>query len=420
MVQTSPKLLLIAALALGQAGCSALSLGTKIEKPIHADYSIESAAFRDSMGNLLNAPLVEGNEVVELLNGDRIFTSMLDAIKGARKTITFETFIWSSGVVGTMFVDALCERAEAGVKVHVMVDAVGSNKLKGKDIKKMEAAGVKFKKYNSPLSFKVFHANHRTHRKIMVVDGVVGFTGGVCFNDDWRGDAQPKRWRDTHFRVVGPVVGQLQASFADNWLQMMSEVLHGPDYFPHIKPEGDMTAQAFVSGPHGGAQGARLAYLLSFAAARKSIRISHAYFVPDKLVIKALCDARKRGVKVEVIFPNKIDNKAVKKAGWSRLRPLLEAGVEFHEYQKTLYHCKIVVVDDVWSMVGSVNFDDRSLRINDEANMNVLHRGFAAQLIESFEADKRESKRLTLEEFKTRNPLSKFFDHSAGALGSQL
>jgi cardiolipin synthase A/B len=242
----------------------------------------------------------------------------------------------------------------------------------------------------------------------------------VCLSDDWKGNAEPPNWRDTHFRVEGPVVGQIQAAFVDNWLQSKSEILEGEDFFPPLEKQGSMVAQCFKSGPNGGADAARINYLMSFAAARKTIRVSHAYFVPDDVIIQELREARKRGVRVEILFPRKIDNVAVRKAGWARLGKLLEAGVKFYEYQPTLYHCKIVIVDDVWSIVGSVNFDERSLRINDEATLNVLDKKFAAQLIETFEKDKSQSRPLELKDFKKRNFIARFFDHFAGLFAKQL
>ena len=253
-----------------------------------------------------------------------------------------------------------------------------------------------------------------------MVDGRVGFTGGVCLSDDWLGNAEPGRWRETHLRVEGPVVAQMQGVFMENWLEMRSETLHGDEYFPEVKPAGTMAAQFFRSGPRDAAQNARLTYLLAIAAARKNIRLAHSYFVPDGLLIEALLDARRRGVKIELIVPSKIDNVATRRASRSRWGELLKAGVEFYEYEPTLYHCKIMIVDDIWATAGSVNVDERSFRINDEANLNVLDRKFAAKLIQTFEDDKSKSRRLTAEEFKERSWLSKCLDHFVGLFRSQL
>ena len=407
-------------LLIGTSGCSTLFPEKRIREPIHADYSVSEPEFANSISRLLSAPLVASNKVVELVNGDQIFPAMLEAIRNAQKTITFEMYIWSSGEISKRFVEALSERARAGVKVHIIVDTFGSGKLPRADREALKAAGAELVNYNPPQPHRLFHFNHRTHRKIMVVDGRIGFTGGVCIHDAWMGNAEPDHWRETHFRIEGPVVGQMQGVFMDNWIRMRSEVLHGRDYFPELQPAGTMRAQFFKSGKMDGAENARLVYQLSIAAAKKNIRLAHAYFVPDALLFRALIAARHRGVKVEVIVPSKIDNFAVKKAGRARWRGLLEAGVEFYEYQPTLYHPKIMIVDDIWVTAGSVNFDDRSFKINAEANINVLDAGFAATMMKSFEADKRQSRLLTFEAFKRRNICSKFFDHFFGLFRSQL
>jgi cardiolipin synthase len=234
------------------------------------------------------------------------------------------------------------------------------------------------------------------------------------------GDAEPPRWRETHFRIEGPAVRQMQAAFIDNWLQVRSEVLHGAEYFPHVKPAGTAKAQVFKSGPRDGAEHARLVYLFSIGAARRHIRLAHSYFVPNDLLTKALVDARRRGVKIEVIVPRDIDHFAVERAARSRWGELIEAGVEFYEYEPTLYHLKIMIVDDVWVTAGSVNVDERSFRINDEANLNVLDREFAAKLIRSFENDRSKSRRLSARDFKRRNWFSKFCDRFFGLFESQL
>jgi cardiolipin synthase A/B len=404
---------------INMGGARSWTQGRQIRHRITADYSVEDPVFRHTLGNWLCAPLIEGNSVVELLNGDKIFDEMLVAIRNAKSTITFETFIFRAGTIATRFVEAFSERARAGVKVLFIIDDFGSGKIGGKNIADLKAAGVQVEKYN-PLRLSLFSMNHRTHRKLMVVDGRIGFIGGVCHHDAWTGNAEPGKWRDTHFRVEGPVVGQLQAAFADNWLQVRSEVLHGREFFPSLEPRGKMLAQAFKSGPREGAECARMTYLLSVAVARSTIRFAHAYFVPDDLLIDALVAARRRGVRIEIIVPTRIDNVAVKMAGCSRWVPLLEAGVEIYEYQPTLYHCKIMIVDDVWSIVGSVNIDDRSLRINDEANLNVMDRDFAAALVQSFEDDKSHSERLTAKEFERRGPLNKVIYKIIGAFRSQL
>jgi cardiolipin synthase len=254
----------------------------------------------------------------------------------------------------------------------------------------------------------------------MIVDGKVGFIGGVCISDHWGGNAERGKWRDIHFRVEGPVVAEMQGTFCGNWLAARSQVLHGRNYFPELKPVGMMAAQCFSSGPRDRAEQARLSYLLAMAAARKNIRLAHAYFVPSKIAIQTLLDARKRGVKVEVIIPSKIDNFAVHMASRSRCKKLLDAGVEFYEYRPTLYHCKIMIVDDRWATVGSVNFDEKSFHANDEANLNVLDKNFAAELSRTLDEDKSKSRPLTKEDFKRQSIFTRIANYFVGLFHADL
>jgi cardiolipin synthase A/B len=411
---------LAAAALLSCSGCSWLTKDKRIRVPLEASYSIEDPRFRLSASGLLGAPLVPGNDVIELRNGKEIFPAMVEAIRQAQRSVNIEMFIWSSGQESDRFVDAIVERARAGVKVRVLVDSVGGFRLKHEDVKKMADAGADVVKFNRLLSRRLLRINLRTHRKIMIVDGKIAFTGGVCISDDWSGDADPPHWRDTHFKIRGPVVAQIQGVFLENWLQARSEVFHGEDYFPPLEPAGAMTAQFVKSGYHDDAELTRLSYLHAIAAARKNIRIAHAYFVPDSLVIDALLAARKRGVEVQILVPAKTDNVVVGKAARPRWGKLIDAGAEFWEYQPTLYHCKIMVVDDVWSIVGSVNFDERSMRLSDEANLNVFDRGFAAALTRTFEEDKTRCRRLTARDAKKRNILSRITDHFFGLFRGQL
>jgi cardiolipin synthase A/B len=374
-----------------------------IKKPIHADYSVEDPAFREGMSHLVSAPLLPGNEITTLINGDRIFPAMIESLRAAKKTITLENFIFRSGKLSAQLVPLLCEKARAGVKVHVIMDSMGCSKLKQPEVDELEKAGVQFVKYNRPEWHKLLRANHRDHRKILVVDGTVGFTGGACLADEWMGDGQEKtHWRDTHFRVRGPVVGQLQGVFAANWIQTEHEVLHGPEYFPAGENAGSVLARSYKTGPDDGIEAARLVYLYSIAAARKHIRIAHSYFVPDDLVIDTLIDARKRGVQIEIITPGIIDANVVRRASRARWNDLVDAGVEFYEYQPSLFHCKVMIVDDIWVTAGTVNFDDRSFRINDENTLEVWDKNFAAEQIKIFEADKAKSRKIERGEYKSR------------------
>jgi cardiolipin synthase len=374
-----------------------------IRHPIVTDYSVTNEAFLESISHHLHAPLVGGNKVQELVNGVEIFPAMLAAIREATNTITFENFHWASGKLSDEFIEALADRARAGVKVHCVVDSIGAFKFKHADRKRLRAAGVELEIFNQIYPWNFWTWNHRTHRKTLVVDGRIGFIGGICIADTWTGDAtDPKHWRDTEYMIEGPSVGQLQGVFMDNWMRATSRVLHGLDYFPVLEPKGDSFAQFFKSGPRDGAENARLLYLYSIAAARKSIRIAHSYFVPDNLAVQALVAAARRGVKVEVIAPGIIDWNIVRRAARSRWDALLEAGVKIYEYQPARYHCKIMIVDDAWVTCGSINFDDRSFRINSEANVNIYDPVFAKRQAEIFEKDKAEARPIVREKFKKR------------------
>jgi cardiolipin synthase len=347
---------------------------------------------------------------------------MLSALRAARRTITFEMYIYWSGEIGKAFADVLSERARAGVKVHVLLDGVGSGKIDESYIEEMKTAGVEVQRYNPPRFYTVGKLNNRTHRKLVTIDGTVAFTGGVGIADQWTGNAQdPQHWRDTHFRIEGPVVAQMQSAFMDNWTETTGSVLHGTEYFPQLQPAGPQRAQVFTSSPGGASDSMQLMYLLSIAAARKHIALSAAYFVPDDVEVKTLVEALKRGVRVRIIVPGPhIDFSIVRRASRARWGELLEAGAELYEYQPTMFHCKVMVVDEIWTSVGSTNFDNRSFAVNDEANLNIYDREFAQSQLRIFEQDVARSRRITLEEWRNRPWRDKLREHASSLLGSQL
>jgi cardiolipin synthase A/B len=404
--------------ALVLAGCRGPHV--EIRKPVVVTEAVTNAVFRNSLAGYLGNSFVEGNRITRLRNGDEIFPAMLKAIAAATNTISFENYIWDSGRVSDRFIAVLTERARAGVEVRVITDALGSEIDPG-DVRLLRKHGVKYRSYNrlrlhNPLSYNV-----RNHHKILVVDGAVGFTGGVCIADEWSGNARYKdEWRDTHFRVEGPVVAQLQRAFASSWLRTDGEVLFGEKFYPTIEPQGDALAQAFHSSAEGPREATRGVFLASIAAARKSIRIAHSYFVPDGLSRRALVEARQRGVRVEIIVPSTIDAAVVRSAGRSLWPDLLRAGVEIHEYGPAMYHCKILIIDDVFVVAGSSNFDERSFHINEEANINVLNATLAQVLIADFEQDKAQSKHITYEDFKRTPWYQRTYEWMWGLLRSQF
>ena len=327
-----------------------------------------------------------------------------------------------SGAIGQQFAQALTERARAGVRVHVMLDWLGSGDIDEKYVEQMEQAGIEVRRYNPLRWDTVARMNNRTHRKLLVVDGKIGFNGGVGIADPWTGHAQdPQHWRDTHFRIEGPVVAQMQSAFLDNWIEVSGNVLHGAAYFPPIEPVGAHTAQVFTSSPGGGAESVQLMYLLSIAAAKESVQLSMSYFVPDNVAVNTLVAARKRGVRVQLLVPGPyMDRKALRRASRFEWGPLLRAGVEIYEYQPTMFHCKVMIVDERWTSVGSTNFDSRSFSVNDEANLNIYDAEFAREQVRIFEEDLRRSRRITLKEWENRAWSDKALDAVAGLFSSQL
>ena len=394
----------------------------KLQHEVEPLYPIASDQFRRVLSSLLGPPIAPGNHVQPLQNGDEIFPSMLEAIRSARRTVCFETFIYWSGEIAEEISRALSERAQAGVKVHVLLDWLGSNRMDAELVSRMEDAGVEVERYHPIRWYQLDRLNHRTHRKLLVVDGRVGFTGGVGISDQWLGHAQdPEHWRDMHFRVEGPVVAQLQAAFMDNWLKTRASVLHGEDYFPKLEPRGEVDAQMFRSSPREGSASVRLMYLLAIAAAREEILMGNAYFVPDDLARCELIAAAKRGVRIRILTPGRhIDTEVVRMASRARWGPLLEAGIEIFEFQPTMYHCKIFIADGLLVSVGSTNFDNRSFRLNDEANLNTYDRELAAALTKVVEGDLARAKQLTFEQWRRRPLREKVADRASALLRSQL
>ncbi|WP_343734465.1 phospholipase D-like domain-containing protein [Acidovorax sp.] len=416
---------LLTALATGALVLLALNFTAgekKVQQQLPRLYSTSHPQFERALGSLLGPGIVGGNAVTELINGDQIFPPMLAAIKAAQKSVTFETYIYWSGDIGKQFADALSERARAGVPVHVLLDWVGSAKMEESYLAEMKEAGVQIEKFHKPHWYNLARLNNRTHRKLLVVDGQVGFTGGVGIAPAWTGNAQdPEHWRDSHYLVRGPAVAQMQATFLDNWLKVTGKVLHGEAYFPAIAPAGGQKAQMFSSSPSSGSESMQLMYHLAITAAERSIDLSVAYFVPDDLTRKLLMDALARGVRVRLVTPGEhTDTETVKAASRATWGELLQAGAEIYEYGPTMYHCKVMIVDQLLVSVGSTNFDNRSFRLNDEANLNVYDAAFAQRQTQVFEDDIQRSRRVTYEAWLERPWSEKLHEKMTGLLRSQL
>ena len=397
-------ILISSGLGLFMPGC-ALRTGKQPRLAITPLYSASSPEFRQSAGALLGPDFVSGNDITTLVNGAQIFPAMLNAIHAAKHSINFETYWFTDGQIGREFTEALAERARAGVKVSAILDAFGTMKMGGDNLARLREAGVEVVKYHSIFWLDPRRYNHRTHRKLLIVDGNIAFVGGVGISDEWTGDADsPQHWRDNHYQVTGPVVAQLQAIFMANWLKTGGKVLHGADYFPPLASAGPCLAQALRSSA--GNANLDLMYLLAIASAQKTLRIENAYFLPDDLTRKELINAAGRGVKVEVIVPGKFINKKIVRAASKRHWPeLIKAGIKIYEYQPTMVHVKLIVVDDTFVSIGSGNFDNRSIQLNDEANLDVWDRDFAAQQTRLFELDKKQSHEMALDETGGFHPL---------------
>ncbi|MGF6768348.1 cardiolipin synthase [Paraburkholderia sp. GAS199] len=385
-------------------------------------HAISDPQFELEMDAMLGPDMQEGNAISALQNGEEIFPAMLAAIRSATRSITFETYIYWSGKIGREFADALRERATAGVPVHVMLDWAGSAKMDPALLDELKQAGVEVERYHALNWYTVARLNNRTHRKLLVVDGKIGFTGGVGIADQWSGRAQdPEHWRDIHFQVTGPVVAQMQAAFMDNWLKTTGRVLHSDRYYPMLAAKGAHKMHMFVSSPAGGSASMYLMYMLAVAAAEESIDLQAAYFIPDQLMIDALVAARKRGVKIRLLVPGRyIDSRLVRMASKRRWGSLLAEGVEIYEFSRTMMHNKMLILDRLMVSVGSTNFDMRSFNLNDEASLNVYSPTFGEEMTRVMEDDLKHATRYTYERWKRRSLKEKLGELLVLPLESQL
>jgi cardiolipin synthase len=389
--------------------------------PLHT-FSVRDAAFFGSAHAISDPLPVAGNRIELLHNGDQIFPAMLGAIRGAKKTINFEAFLFWSDEAGHAFRDALCQSARAGIEVRVLLDGVGSgSKLKERDVDMMKEAGCKFAYYHPTRSFRVDRTNRRTHRRVLVVDGRIGFTGGVGFAKQWLGNADTKdHWRDVQAKIEGPLVAALQAAFQQHWVKETGESLSGPDQFPQLSPAGDLSAQVVASHSFSVAP-LPLVQAVSIAAADSRIWITNAYCTPSEQQVTLLTAAVKRGVDVRLLLPGPHnDQPLTKAAGRTAYGKLLEGGVKIYEFQPTMIHSKTMVVDGMFSIFGSSNLDSRSSQINEELDVTVYDEQFGAEMERVFQADLAQSRPYTLEEFRKRTLWERFTEWVMLPFHSQL
>ena len=374
---------------------------------VRSAYRADDARFPAYVAAIVAGPVTRGGRFEVLTNGVEIMPAMLEAIRAARERIVFETYVFTDGEYGRQFSAALADAARRGVTVYLTLDAIGAKGIGDDNEKRMTDAGVHVAWFN-PVTFnQVQEINGRTHRKVLVVDGEVGFTGGVGVADFWAGNADSKEsWRDTHFRIEGPPLRYLEACFYENWIESAGVVM--PVIEEEAELAGDVAASDIVSvpvwsSPVGGHNGVKKLYLLSIAAASRTIDIQTPYFVMDGSTSWSLLDAAARGVRVRLLVEGEhTDAKAVKHASREGYDELLEAGIEIYEYQPTMMHAKALVVDGAWSIIGSSNLDNRSLELNDENNIGVADRALAANLLEDFERDLAKTSRITLEAWRQR------------------
>jgi len=400
-------LMLLVAL-LGTAGCGTYH-GQSVRTALNQPYAASDPRFLHRAGQLLGTTTVPGNEVRAYINGYAFFPSMLEAIRSAERSITLTSYIYWRGEAGRQFSEALIERARAGVEVRVSLDWVGSRCVDRKELALLREAGAQVKFYNAFSLFHPLRVNHRDHRKLLVVDGRLGFIGGAGIADIWLGNAHTaKNWRDSFFRVEGPVVAQMQSVFMENWSKLTGAIESGDDFFPELTPVGVDPAHVFSNTAGAGTDRIRLFYLLAFASAQENIRIAMAYFIPCQATKQALIDARARGVEVEIIVPNfRNNNQAARHMSRRHYGALLEAGVRIFEFQPSMFHVKCLIVDDALVSVGSANMDERTFRHNDEANLNILSPTFAASQVRVFESDKQCAHEITYSTWKKRSPFSR-------------
>ncbi|MGH7855040.1 MAG: cardiolipin synthase [Candidatus Binatia bacterium] len=373
-------------------------------------------SFFPTLEGLTDSPIVGGNKIEFLHNGDALFPAMLREIKNAKSTITFAQYLFKGGALANELAQSFADRCQAGVKVYLLLDSHGSE-IPDELTQQIRNAGCQlefFRRIRAPqviLPWKLLQYNYRNHRRILVTDGRVGYTGGYGISDAWLGDGRTQdHWRDTNLRVEGPAVKYLQAAFAESWYEATGDLLGGDGFFPRLEPRGNTSTQVVKSSPVGGSFQNYLLYLLSITSAKKSILITNPYFIPDERMIDSLLVAARRGVRVVVLVPGKIDHKITYRASRRYYGEMLLGGVDIFEYMPALLHSKTMVVDGIWATVGSTNFDNRSFALNEELNLTLYDRSLARQLEEIFAEDLKHSRKITYEEWDNRGIKEKFFE----------
>jgi cardiolipin synthase len=385
------------------------------------EFSIDSPEFVGTVAGASGSPFLDGNRLELLNNGDEFYPAMLAAIKGARHSITIEAYIYWAGEIGVRFAEALAERAKGGCQVKVLLDAIGSASIGSDILETLETGGCQVAWYNPIRWYTLGRFNNRTHRKSLIVDGHVAFTGGAGIADHWRGNATgPHEWRDMQIRLEGPAVVPLQTGFAHNWQQTTGELISGDLFYPIIRSRGSLAVQTLLSSPQTGASSVRTMYYLSIVCARESIYIANPYFIPDPVAIETLIEARQRGVDVRIMVSGIRNDNWLARHNTVRLfGRLLTAGIEIQEFNRTMLHHKTMVVDRRWATVGTTNFDNRSFAHNEESNVCFFERRLAESLHDVFLDDLNGCERVTVERWRRRGAWARTQEFAAAFLQEQ-
>ena len=367
--------------------------------------SVHDPDFLYTVHSTCQAQLHHGNRVTVFSDGQAFYPAILEAIRGATRSINMECYIFQPGRIGDQYIAALTERARNGVNVTIVVDAIGSLMLWGRPVARLRAAGCRIESYQSFRWYALHRINNRTHRELVVIDGSIAFAGGAGVADWWAYAAPGRRrpWRDTMARIEGPVVSALQGVTAENWLECCGEILTGPDYFPALQPCGETTAFVVKSSPADRATASRVSFQLLMEGADRTVRVSTPYFLPDKSLRRSLVGTAARGVTVTVILPGRrTDQRWVRLASRRMWGQLLRAGIRIYEYQPAMMHAKMLIVDELWTVLGTTNVDNRSFEHNDEYNIAMQDVGLAARMLQDYEQDLAESREMTLDMWQKR------------------
>jgi cardiolipin synthase A/B len=415
---------LVVALAIAFVAMALILWSVKRRRRPHL--AMQSAAELDelipSIVGITQGTLLDGNRI-ELFQNGAFWDAVFRDIDRATTTINFETFLSKEGELTRRMSAALCRKAKEGVEVRVLLDGSGGKNFGKQGLADMCDAGVKVQKYHRLTLRNLGIINNRDHRKLFVIDGRIGYVGGHCLVDSWLGDAEDKQhFRDISARLEGPIVGQLQSTFSENWIEECGEVPAGEKFFPKLEPVGDMKAHVVWTSPAGSPSTLKLLHYMAIHAATKSITIQNPYFLPDPDARDSLVDAVKRGVHVRIMIPatSASDSKIVQHASHHHYGTLLKGGVRLFDYEKTLLHQKVIVVDGCWAAVGSTNFDDRSFEVNDEVSLVVYDETIARELEETFERDLEFAKEMQFEPWKHRPWTHKITDFTAFLFNEQL